>query len=187
MPASRARLAGECVLLHAAAAVTTYDHDDPSRPVPESRPDELAFYDMLARLLDQAFRVPGTSWRFGLDPLLGLVPGAGDLISAAIGAYGVMLAAQLGAPSSLLARMVLNLFVDTAIGSIPLAGDLFDFAFKANTRNRMLLERWLAEPRRTRRTSRALLALLIGGVLAVLAGIIWLVAAGVQALIGLFS
>jgi hypothetical protein len=167
--------------------VTTYDHDDPSRPIPDSRPDALAFYDVLARLLDQAFRVPGTSWRFGLDPLLGLVPGAGDLISAALGAYGVLLAAQLGAPASLMARMVLNLCVDTVIGSIPIAGDLFDFAFKANTRNRTLLERWLAEPRRTRRTSRALLVLLVGGVLAVLVGIVWLVAAGVQALIGLFS
>jgi hypothetical protein len=167
--------------------MATYDHEDPSRPIPETRPDALALYDVLARLLDQAFRVPGTSWRFGLDPLLGLVPGAGDLVSAAIGAYGIVLAAQLGAPSSLLARMALNLFVDTAIGSIPVAGDLFDFGFKANTRNRMLLERWLAEPRRTRRTSRALLVLLIVGVVAVLVGIVWVVAAGVQALIGLFS
>jgi len=128
-------------LLHAEAAVTTYDHDDPSRPIPESRPHALAFYDMLARLLDQAFRVPGTSWRFGLDPLLGLVPVAGDLISAALGAYGIVVAAQLGAPSSVMARMALNLFIDTAIGSIPVAGDLFDFAYKANTRNRMLLEK----------------------------------------------
>lgn len=174
-------------MLHAEAAVTTYDHDDPSRPIPESRPDALAVFDMLARLLDQAFRVPGTSWRFGLDPLLGLVPVAGDLISAALGAYGIVVAAQLGAPSSVMARMALNLFIDTAIGSIPVAGDLFDFAYKANTRNRMLLEKWLAEPRRTRRTSRALLILLVGGVIAVLVGIVWLVAAGVQALLGLFS
>jgi hypothetical protein len=166
--------------------VTTFDHDDPSRPIPDTRSDALAFYDMLARLLDQAFRVPGTSWRFGLDPLLGLVPGAGDLISAAIGAYGVWLAGQLGAPSSLIARMLLNLFVDTAIGSIPFVGDLFDFAFKANMRNRMLLERWLAEPRRTRRSSRALLFALAVAVFAVLAGVIWLVVAGVGALIDLF-
>jgi hypothetical protein len=166
--------------------VTTYDHDDPSRPIPESRPDGLAFYDLLARLLDQAFRVPGTSWRFGIDPLLGLVPGAGDLLSAAIGTYGVWLAGQLGAPSSLIVRMLLNLFVDTAIGSIPLFGDLFDFGFKANTRNRMLLEQWLAEPRRTRRSSRFLLLLLAIAVFAVLAGFIWLIITGVGALIDLF-
>ena len=177
---------GEYGLLHSAAAVTTYDHDDPLRPVPESRPDALALYDMLARLLDQAFRVPGTSWRFGLDPVLGLLPVAGDLLSAAIGAYGVLLAGQLGAPSSLITRMLLNLFVDTAIGSVPFLGDLFDFGFKANTRNRMLLEQWLAEPRRTRRSSRVLVALLVGGGAVVLAGFVWLVAAGVQALIGLF-
>ncbi|HEU4627419.1 MAG TPA: DUF4112 domain-containing protein [Steroidobacteraceae bacterium] len=166
--------------------MTTYDHDDPSRPIPESRPDALALYHLLARLLDEAFRLPGTKWRFGLDPLLGLVPVVGDLLSAALGTFGVMLAGQLGAPPSLITRMLLNLLVDTVIGSVPFAGDLFDFGFKANTRNRLLLERWLAEPRRTQRTSRIVLILLVVGALAAIAGIVWLVAVGVAALIGLF-
>jgi hypothetical protein len=163
-------------------ALTTTTHS----PVPASRvsaePD-LRHYQWLTRALDQAFAVPGTSWRFGLDPVLGLIPGAGDLISAFVGAYGVWLAGQLGAPSSLIARMLINLFVDTAIGSIPLVGDLFDFAFKANTRNRVLLETWMADPRRSRRSSRVFLVLLASVLLALLAGFIWLVVAGVSALL----
>jgi hypothetical protein len=142
---------------------------------------------MLARLLDQAFRVPGTSWRFGLDPLLGLVPGAGDLLGAAVGMYGVWLAGQVGAPSSVIARMLINLFIDSAVGSIPLAGDLFDFGFKANTRNRALLEAWLANPRGARRSSRAFLVLLAFVLIALFAGFIWLIAAGVRALVHLVS
>lgn len=149
--------------------------------------EHLQAYVRLARLLDEAFRVPGTSWRFGLDPLLGLVPGAGDILGALIGAYGIWLAGQMGAPASILTRMAMNLFVDAAIGSIPLAGDLFDFAFKANARNCDLLERWMADPRHTRRASRALLALIALAVLALFAGLIWLLIAGLRALFALAS
>jgi hypothetical protein len=155
-------------------------------PAPDSSAGvqaNLRTYLWLTRTLDQAFAVPGTSWRFGLDPVLGLVPGAGDLISAFVGAYGVWLAGQLGAPSSVIGRMLINLFVDTAVGSIPVAGDLFDFAFKANTRNRILLETWMAEPRRARRSSRLFLVVLAGVLLALLAGFIWLIVAGVRALL----
>ena len=137
--------------------------------------------------MDQAFRVPGTSWRFGFDPILGLVPGAGDLISAFVGAYGVWLAGQLGAPGSVILRMLLNLFIDTTIGSIPVAGDLFDFAFKANTRNRLLLEAWLADPRRARRSSRVYLGLLAAVLLALLAGFIWLMVVGSRAIFDLLT
>jgi hypothetical protein len=170
-----------------AAAVTTYDHEDPTRPIPENLPPGLRYYALLAQLFDQAFRVPGTSWRFGLDPLLGLIPGAGDLFGAAVGMYGVWLAGQLGAPSSVIARMLVNLFIDSAVGTIPLAGDLFDFGFKANTRNRVLLEAWLANPRGARRSSRAFLVLLAVVLLASFAGFIWLIVAGIRALVHLLS
>ena len=143
----------------------------------------LRHYLWLTRLLDQAFVVPGTPWRFGLDPLLGLLPGAGDLVGAFIGAYGVWLAGQLGAPSAVIGRMLVNLFIDTAVGAIPFAGDLFDFAFKANTRNRVLLERWLADPRGSRRSSRAFLAVLACVLVALLGGFVWLVVVGVRALV----
>lgn len=136
--------------------------------------DTLQRYDALTRLLDEAFRVPGTRWRFGLDPLLGLVPGLGDLIGAAVGAYGVLAARQLGAPLAIQLRMLGNIALDAFAGSIPLVGDVTDFFFKANRRNRDLLARWLESPHSTRR--RTLAGLL--GILALLA----LVLAGAAAL-----
>lgn len=107
----------------------------------------LQRYSVIARLLDAQFRVPFTRWRFGLDGILGLVPGAGDIATAIVGAYGLVVAYKLGAPASIHARMVLNLLVDAGVGSIPIAGDLFDFAFKANIRNERLLMKWLEQHR----------------------------------------
>src|SRR5688572_13606844 len=86
----------------------------------------------LARLLDTAYVVPGTSFRIGLDPILGLIPGLGDLLSLGISAYLFHEARQLGASRRTLARMALNLFIDTTVGTVPLLGDWFDFAYKAN-------------------------------------------------------
>src|SRR5262249_42192189 len=108
----------------------------------------LERYLLIANLLDTVFRVPGTRWRFGLDPILGLFPGAGDLITALIGAYGIIIARHLGAPLSIQLRMLLNLVVDAGIGTIPIAGDAFDFVFKANVRNARLLTDWLSRQRR---------------------------------------
>jgi len=105
----------------------------------------LERYTIIANLLDQAWRVPGTKLRFGLDPILGLLPGAGDLITALLGAYGVVVARQLGAPKHVQGRMLLNLGIDALAGSVPVLGDLFDFGFKAHVRNRVLLEKWLAK------------------------------------------
>src|SRR5687767_8986818 len=94
----------------------------------------------LARLLDSAVRIPGTNIRVGLDALLGLIPGIGDAIGAALSGYIVLAAAKLGLPKSVLARMVLNLGIDTAVGAVPILGDLFDVAFRANTRNIALID-----------------------------------------------
>jgi hypothetical protein len=109
----------------------------------------LRRFAFLARLLDSQFRVPLVGWRFGLDGLIGLIPGGGDVATALVGAYALVVAHQLGAPASVHVRMALNLLIDTAVGSIPIAGDLFDFAFKANIRNERLLLRWLEERART--------------------------------------
>jgi Domain of unknown function (DUF4112) len=103
----------------------------------------LQRYTVIANLLDQAFRIPGTNFRFGIDPLLGLVPGAGDLATALLGLYGVLVARQLGAPRVIQGRMLLNLGIDALAGTVPVIGDLFDFGFKAHVRNRVLLEKWL--------------------------------------------
>ena len=100
-----------------------------------------------ARLLDSAFVVPGTSYRVGLDPILGFIPGLGDLISPLF-AIGILLQARdLNVPRVVQFRMVMNVAIDALLGVIPFAGDLFDFVWKANDRNMALLERHAEEER----------------------------------------
>lgn len=115
----------------------------------------------LAQLLDAAVRIPGTDIRIGLDAILGLIPGVGDLTGAALSGAIVVTAARQGASKSVLARMILNLGLDTLIGSIPILGDLFDLVWRANLRNADLLEAHLADPRRTRTSSRGIVALVV--------------------------
>jgi hypothetical protein len=91
--------------------------------------------------MDSAIVVPGLRLRIGADALLGLVPGIGDVASGLIGAYLIYEAHRLGAPRSALARMAANLALDTAVGSIPVAGDIWDFFFRANDRNMQILAR----------------------------------------------
>jgi Domain of unknown function (DUF4112) len=95
----------------------------------------------VAKLLDSAIVVPGLRIRIGADAILGLVPGIGDIASGLIGAYLIYEARRLGAPKSALARMAANLALDTAVGSIPVAGDIWDFFFRANERNMQILAR----------------------------------------------
>lgn len=93
----------------------------------------------LARVMDTAFRLPGTQIRFGLDSIMGIVPGAGDAGGAAIGLFIVNEARKLGVPKRKLVRMLANLGTDFAVGSVPLVGDLFDVYFKAHRRNLQLV------------------------------------------------
>jgi hypothetical protein len=95
----------------------------------------------MARLFDAAFRVPGTQITFGIDPLIGLIPGLGDLASPLLTVWILWQAARMRVPRVVLARMVLNALIDAGIGAIPVLGDLFDFAWKANEWNMALLER----------------------------------------------
>ncbi len=108
-----------------------------------SRRDRVARIDALATLLDTAFILPGTNIRFGLDALIGLVPGFGDVLTTAMSLYIVHEAHQLGAPSHVLARMVANVALDGFVGAVPLVGDAFDVAFRANRRNMALLRDWM--------------------------------------------
>lgn len=95
----------------------------------------------LAYWLDERFRVPGTNWRVGFDGLMGLLPGIGDTAAMLLALYVIIAAHRLGVPKRKLARMGLNLGVDTVVGSIPILGNIFDFAFKANSRNlRLMIE-----------------------------------------------
>lgn len=95
--------------------------------------------DRLSRLMDSQFKFPGTNFRFGLDGLLGLIPGAGDLSTLAVSAYMISVMAKNGASGYVIARMVLNVVIDSLLGAIPFIGDLFDFVFKANNKNMKLM------------------------------------------------
>src|SRR3712207_1727650 len=108
----------------------------------------------IARLFDEAVRVPGTNVRFGLDAILGLIPGAGDVAGGLLSTVIILQAAKLGAPRSVLMRMVMNVAVDSLVGAVPILGDLFDVGWKSNTRNARLLEQFAARPVATRRASR---------------------------------
>jgi hypothetical protein len=138
----------------------------------------LERYTLLTYLFDQAFRVPGTKWRFGLDALLGLIPAAGDVVGALVGAYGVLVARELGAPVSIQFRMLANVALDAFAGAVPILGDLFDFAFKSHVRNRALIEKWLQQPGATARKSAIMLIVIPLVLIAILIGAIWLTAAG---------
>lgn len=115
----------------------------PDRPATKADLDRI---DRLAGALDAKFRLPGTNWRFGWDGLVGLVPGVGDLLTVAPSVWMILEGRRLGVPVGVLARMAANTAVDFGLGSVPILGDLFDIAFKANLRNAALL-RGAAAPR----------------------------------------
>ena len=149
----------------------------PDELEPSLAPDHeqlLAPYRKLSYVFDELFRVPGTGWRFGLDSLIGLVPGVGDIAVSTLGAYAMFLAFKLKAPAAVLARMLVNIGIDTVVGAVPFLGDLFDATWKANTKNRRLLEAWLADPARTTRRSALTLVLFAALFVLIVAGSLWL-------------
>lgn len=109
-----------------------------------SRQETVARLDALATLLDSAVVLPGTNVRLGLDALIGLVPGIGDAVSAILSGYIVWEARRLGLPRWKIARMIANVALDSTLGAVPLVGDAFDVAFKANRRNMKILREHLA-------------------------------------------
>jgi Domain of unknown function (DUF4112) len=102
---------------------------------------------LLSRLLDEQFRIPGTTYRVGLDGLLGLIPGVGDAAGVLLSVYILYEAMQLGAPSTVLLRMIANIGIDAVGGAIPIVGDIFDMAWKANKKNAALLHAYLTSQR----------------------------------------
>ena len=115
--------------------------------------DHRSAVRMVAKVMDTAFTVPGTRFRFGLDAVLGLLPGIGDAVGAVIGTYILYTAARLGVPKVVLARMLFNIGTDAVVGSVPLAGDVLDAAWRANAKNAALLEKAMEQPRAARRSS----------------------------------
>jgi len=120
---------------------------------------------------DTVFEVPGLGWRFGLDPIVGLIPIAGDLASALLSIYILALAAEMRVPRATMLRMGLNVAVDYFVGAIPLVGNIFDFAWKANHRNMQLLERQMAMPPEQRQRASTGDWLVLGGIVAGLIGL----------------
>ena len=133
----------------------------------------------LAVLLDDSIPIPGTRFRIGVESIIGLIPGAGDLAGGAFSLYILLQAARMGVPRPLLVRMGTNLVIDVVVGAVPILGDLFDAGFKANLRNLALLERHADRPVASTRSGRrfvALLALLVGCcIVGAIAVLVWLV------------
>ncbi|MDJ0689497.1 MAG: DUF4112 domain-containing protein [Xenococcaceae cyanobacterium MO_188.B32] len=108
----------------------------------------------LSHLLDNAIPIPGTGYRIGIDPILGLLPGGGDTVAGALGAYIVVEAARMGLPRQVVGQMVGNIIFDSVIGTVPVLGDLFDVGWKANVKNIALLEKHLHLTQNNRKSDR---------------------------------
>jgi hypothetical protein len=129
--------------------------------------------DFMAKLMDSQFRIPGTQVRFGLDAIIGLIPGGGDFVTFLFSAYLLNMMAKNGASGFVMARMLLNIVIDAVVGSIPILGDIFDVAFKANQRNMQLMREHYVEGRHQGSAFKVIIPLLL--LLGLfMAAIIWL-------------
>lgn len=156
-----------------------------AKPPIQPETDALQRLRQISFLLDNAIPIPGIG-RIGLDPFIGLIPGAGDTVGGAISAYIVWEAARLGLPRSLLFQMSWNIILETVLGSVPFLGDFFDAGWKANTRNVALLERHLTRSTR-HRTDWLFFALMIAIVFLVVIGFAAISVLLLRSLLGLIS
>jgi len=135
----------------------------------QKRDPALTRVRRLSQFLDNAIAIPGTSYRVGIDPLLGLFPGMGDYLGAFLSGYIVFEAARLGSSRATLGRMIFNIILETILGLIPGLGDIFDVFWKANAKNTTLLEQQLASSETRQQTDWLfVMALLIGLALIIL-------------------
>ena len=125
--------------------------------------------DMLSHLLDDFIRIPGTNIRFGLDGIVGLIPGIGDIVGGVASCIIILAAWARGVPKVVLARMVANVGIEVLVGAVPVLGDMFDIAWKANRRNYGLLTGSLEEPVQQRKRSWIFFALLCAALLVLMA------------------
>lgn len=125
----------------------------------------------LSQLLDNAITVPGTKYSIGLDPLIGLLPGGGDLFTGLLSLYIVIEGFRLGASASTLTRMASNIAFEVIAGTVPVVGDIFDVAWKANARNVQLLEEHLQSPQPRRQADRVFFVILVTGLLILIGAI----------------
>ncbi len=134
----------------------------------QKRAEVEPLFRWLALVMDNFLKLPGTKFRFGLDPLMGLIPGLGDTGSTIISAMALLAAARRGLPKVLLARMSLNILINEIVGIIPIAGDAFSFWFKSNARNYELLKRHTGSARRTSTSDWVFVALVLVALVAIL-------------------
>jgi hypothetical protein len=135
--------------------------------------DRLWLARFLADLLDQRFTIPGTSIRIGLDPIISLIPGIGDLLANLTGSLILVIGAQLGVPKVVLARMGINIAINTALGAIPILGDIISIWFRSNVRNVELLQRYLGrQTKRVELSDWLVVIALIVGLLVLMGGIV---------------
>jgi hypothetical protein len=151
-----------------------------AKPPASSDAASRLFARFLAELLDQRFRIPGTSIRIGLDPIIGLIPGIGDTFANLAGSAILFIGAKANLPKVVLLRMALNIAINTLIGAIPFFGDLFSIWFRSNVRNVQLLERYASQHRQSAAITDWLFVFaVIGGLLllliAALIGLGWLI------------
>ena len=126
------------------------------------------FVAFIARLMDDQFVIPGTNLRFGLDPLLGLLPGWGDSASALFSSLLILQSARAGVPKIVLTRMVLNILINAVLGAVPGIGDAFSFWFKSNARNQLLYQRHAGTARRVALRDWLFVGALLAGMLALI-------------------
>ena len=139
----------------------------PSTPpaAPQSKASTVRHLRRYSNILDNAIRVPGTTYGIGLDPIIGLIPGGGDLIGGLFSAYIMLRAFQLGVPKETLLRMASNIATETLVGTVPVLGDLFDVAWKANVKNVDLLEAHVNAPEMGQKADRLFVIILVGGLM----------------------
>ena len=139
----------------------------------------VATAELLAKILDTTVKIPGTPFYVGLDPLLGLIPGIGDILANLIGTGILILAARLHVPQIVIVRMSLNLLINGTVGAIPIAGDLFSIWFRSHARNAALLRRAATQPYRETHQAKLYVACIIGGTVVLLllaiAAVLWIV------------
>ncbi len=131
-----------------------------------------AIVRLIAHVMDNLFKVPGSNWRFGLDPLLGLLPYYGDAIANLVSAAVLSQAGRFGVPRIVLARMALNVLINAIVGSIPVFGDAFSFWFKSNARNYELLRRHAGKRRYSTKGDWAFVITLTVVLIAVILGVL---------------
>ncbi|MBD1814796.1 DUF4112 domain-containing protein [Microcoleus vaginatus DQ-U2] len=148
-------------------------NSSPNTPSP-SHIASLRRLRRISHLLDNAIPIPGTKYRIGLDPILGLIPGGGDLISSIFAGYVVFKSAQMGVPQETLVKMATNIVFDTFAGTVPVAGDLLDVTWKANVKNIELLDAHLGSPEPGKKANWLFVAALLLGLMLIVGGVIFL-------------